>query len=179
MTTARPRAGHWDARPWPAGHPLTRLRARDVMSPDPLTVPPGATVGDALGLLRSAGVRHLPVTDQGRFLGLVDDRLLAFALLATGWRDALGQRVEEVMLHYVAQVPPDAALHRVASLLRTSRCDAVVVIDGQDLLLGIITAVDVVAAVADDSEVPDSEASDSGDAGSAGTGTRAEPAQRT
>ena len=52
------------------------------------------------------------------------------------------------MTHYVPQVAPGESLQRIAHLLSTSRCDAIVVIDAQEHLLGIITMVDVVNAVA-------------------------------
>lgn len=93
---------------------IDHLRARDVMTREVVTVDGGSSVGSALTLMRHFGVRHLPVTEHGRFLGLVDDRLVT----------------------------------RVSRLLRASRSDAVVVVDDQDRLLGLITLVDVVGAVA-------------------------------
>lgn len=128
---------------------IDRLRARDVMTRDVATVDGGSTVGDALTLMRHLGVRHLPITEHGRFLGLVDDRLVTCALLTGSDRDeALEQPVEQVMTRYVPQVGPDTKVTRVSRLLRTSRADAVVVVDGEDRLLGLITLVDVVGAVA-------------------------------
>ena len=128
---------------------IDRLRARDVMTRDVATVDGGSTVGDALTLMRHLGVRHLPITEHGRFLGLVDDRLVTRALLTGSDRDeALEQPVEQVMTRYVPQVGPDTKVTRVSRLLRTSRADAVVVVDAEDRLLGLITLVDVVGAVA-------------------------------
>lgn len=135
---------------------LVHLRAEDVMTRDVATVLTTTTVGQAMTSMRGLGVRHLPVLGEGRFLGLVDDRLVALSLLtAGGFGDALERPVTTAMTHYVPQVPPGASLQRVAHLLTTSRCDAIVVIDAQDHLLGIITLVDVVAAVAHSSaELP-------------------------
>ena len=125
------------------------LRARDVMTREVATVDGGSTVGGALTLMRQLGVRHLPITEHGRFVGLVDDRLVTRALLTGADRDeALEQPVEEVMTRYVPQVGPDAKVTRVSRLLSTSRSDAVVVVDDKDRLLGLITLVDVVGAVA-------------------------------
>lgn len=50
-------------------------------------------------------------------------------------------------MHYVPQTAPRTPMPRVANLLRHSRTDAVVV-GPADRLLGIITTVDVVTAVA-------------------------------
>lgn len=129
--------------------PLARLTANDVMTSDMATVSASTTVGEAMTLLRTLGIRHLPVLGDGRFVGIVDDRLVSFALLTGGGADdVLEQPVTTAMTHYVPQVAPGESLHRVAHLLRTSRCDAVVVIDAHEHLLGIITMVDVVSAVA-------------------------------
>ena len=128
---------------------IDRLRARDVMTRDVATVDGASTVGNALTLMRHLGVRHLPITEHGRFLGLVDDRLVTRALLTGPDRDeALEQPVEQAMTRYVPQVGPDTKVTRVSRLLRASRSDAVVVVDDQDRLLGLITLVDVVGAVA-------------------------------
>ena len=129
---------------------IESLQAGDVMTRDLATVDPASTVGQALTVMRHLGVRHLPVTDlTGCFVGLVDDRLVTRALLSGADRDrALDQPVDEVMTRYVPQVGPQTPVTRVSRLLRTSRCDAVVVVDERDHLLGLITLVDVVGAVA-------------------------------
>ncbi len=129
--------------------PPVLLRASDVMTSDVATVSPTTTVAQAMASMRTLGVRHLPVIGDGRFAGIVDDRLVALALLtAGGVHESLEQPVAVVMTHYVPQVAPGESLQRIAHLLSTSRCDAIVVIDAQEHLLGIITLVDVVNAVA-------------------------------
>jgi CBS domain-containing protein len=146
MTTTTTTASH----PASQGEsPLVGLRAHDVMTGDVATVLTTTTVGEALELMRTLNIRHLPVLGDGRFVGLVDDRMVAFSLLSTGGPDGvLEQPVSTAMTHYVPHVAPGDPLDRVAHVLRTSRCDAVVVVDAQARLLGIITMVDVVTAVA-------------------------------
>ena len=129
--------------------PQARLQAGDIMTRDVVTVLGTTTLGQAMTLLRTCSVRHLPVLVDGRFVGLVDDRLVAFALLAAGgFGEALERPVSAVMTHYVPQVAPKEPLQRVAHLLTTSGCGAIVVIDAQERLLGLITMVDVVNVVA-------------------------------
>ncbi len=134
---------------------LSRSRAGDLMTSDMATIVATTTVGEAMTLMRTLNIRHLPVLGDGKFVGIVDEKLLASALLsADGFDAALLQPVTCAMTHYVPHVGPGEALPRVAQLLRTGRCDAVVVIDGQDRLLGIITTVDVVSALAASSVSP-------------------------
>lgn len=127
---------------------LGGLVAADVMSASVVSVDTSAVLSDAIRLMRTHGVRHLPVVEDGRFLGLVDDRLVAHALLTTGAGAPEDQPISAATMHYVPQTAPTTPMPRVANLLRHSRADAVVVVDDADRLLGIITTVDVVSAVA-------------------------------
>jgi CBS domain-containing protein len=43
----------------------------DVMTPDPITVSPEHSVDECLRIMTEHRIRHLPVVDQGRLLGLV------------------------------------------------------------------------------------------------------------
>ncbi len=128
---------------------LGGLVAADLMTGPVVSVDTSALVADAIRLMRTHGVRHLPVVENGRFLGLVDDRLVAHALLSSSGQGAAeDQAVSAATMHYVPQASPTTPMPRVAKLLRHSRTDAVVVVDDADRLLGIITTVDVVSAVA-------------------------------
>lgn len=57
-------------------------RVRDVMSRDPLTVAPQATVGRTLGLMTERRVRHLPVVREGQILGVVSIGDLVWSITA-------------------------------------------------------------------------------------------------
>lgn len=142
--------------------PLADVTAADLMTQGVATLPPAATVGAAMTLMRTLGVRHVPVVAEGRFLGVVDDRLVSLALLTgPGFGHALELTLDSAMTHYVPQVGPGAGLQRVGHLLTTSRCDAVAVVDDEERLIGLITMVDVVRAVALDRDLePDSPFSD-------------------
>lgn len=139
MSSAARAEGHVQACP-------CHLHAADVMTRDIVTLGPDATVEQALAVMLDLGVRHLPIVVDGRFTGLVDDRLLALAHVADGAPD--GRSVMALMTHYVPQVAVDADLPRVARLVGDSGCDAVVVMDEAGELVGIVTATDLVRAIA-------------------------------
>lgn len=44
---------------------------QDAMTPNPETMPPGATAIEALRLMRDCGFRHIPVVDHGVLIGVV------------------------------------------------------------------------------------------------------------
>ncbi len=50
---------------------LARRTLGQEMTPDPASIGPGAAAMDALRLMNDMGVRHVPVVDQGRVVGIV------------------------------------------------------------------------------------------------------------
>jgi CBS domain-containing protein len=57
----------------PGRDPLT-TRLCDVMTPEPVTVDPERTFGHALQQMHSCGVRHMPVVEDGKPVGIVTAR---------------------------------------------------------------------------------------------------------
>jgi CBS domain-containing protein len=53
------------------GGRLTGRTAREVMSETPISIDEFATAEEAIGLMRNALIRHLPVTREERLVGLV------------------------------------------------------------------------------------------------------------
>jgi Zn-dependent protease/predicted transcriptional regulator len=120
---------------------LGGLRVRDLMTPDPVTVPAGHTIGrfmDEVAWQR----RHTtyPVLDDGHVVGL-----LAFRCLSSIPRNTWDTRsVRECMLPLdrVPQLRPDApAIDALVELSETSASRGVVLDDGR--LVGIISAADL------------------------------------
>ncbi len=62
---------------------LARAKVRDVMTPDPVTVAPEATVEEAIRLMREERVNRLPVVENRRLVGIVARQDLLAALLPT------------------------------------------------------------------------------------------------
>jgi signal-transduction protein with cAMP-binding, CBS, and nucleotidyltransferase domain len=50
---------------------LDAKMASDVMTADPISIDEFATADEAIGLMRNALIRHLPVTREGRLVGMV------------------------------------------------------------------------------------------------------------
>jgi predicted transcriptional regulator len=53
------------------GVDLLSATARDLCDPDVATVPPDMPLGDALHLMADQGLERLPVTENGRLLGVL------------------------------------------------------------------------------------------------------------
>lgn len=66
--------------------PDADLTVADVMTPDPVSVEPSAPLQRVLGRMRDAGVRRMPVVDDGQVAGIVtfDDLVVHLAGSVTG-----------------------------------------------------------------------------------------------
>ena len=140
------------------------MQAQDVMTPNPTTVPPHASVAEAWDLMRQHAVRHMPVVDRGALIGMLSDRDLAhfdMARLLTaegaeGLRRELGTPVVKIMSADVVAVNPDAELGEIVDLLVENRIGAVAVVRPETQeLVGIVSYIDVLEAVRDLLEVAD------------------------
>src|SRR5512145_2325928 len=101
------------------------MKARDVMTPNPITVTPEATLAEVWDLMREADIRHVPVTREGILVGMLSDRDLASLdvgrVLSTEGADALrrtlGTPVVAAMSSDVISVEPEADLADVIDLM--------------------------------------------------------------
>lgn len=119
------------------------------MTPEPVRLRVDSTLGEALGLLALADVRHLPVVEDGRVVGMLSERdVLGVVAPPEGDEHptGLGRRVEEFMSRDVFSVAPDASVRTVIDEMLSRRIGAVLVIEN-DELLGIVSYVDVLEAL--------------------------------
>ena len=138
------------------------MRVQDVMSSNPVTVAPDASVAEVWDLMREHAIRHIPVLDRGALVGMLSDRDLAhFDIVrlldaegADALRRALATPVAKVMSSDVVDVSPDAELGEVVDLLVDNRIGAVPVVrpESQELI-GIVSYIDVLEGIRDLLEV--------------------------
>jgi acetoin utilization protein AcuB len=132
--------------------------ARDLMTPNPLTVTPQASIAEAWDVMRELAVRHVPVVEDGALVGMLSDRDLSQVDIAQVLRvegaDALREELEtpiaEVMTSDVISVEPETEVGEVISLLLEHKIGAVPVVEPETReVLGIISYVDVLRALQD------------------------------
>lgn len=59
----------------------SQRRVREIMSPDVLTVRPDQTSSECMALMADRHLRHLPVVDGGRLVGMISIRDLMYELV--------------------------------------------------------------------------------------------------
>ena len=135
---------------WPQPLPVREWMRRPVA-----TMRSDALVSAAMRLMRSNGVRHLPVTDAGgRLIGIVTDRDLRQVVFSPVLQ-ALGGEAErtlgdmtvgEAMTWGVLSVRPTTDLREAARLMYERKVGAVPVVE-DDRVVGILTETDMLQAL--------------------------------
>ena len=134
------------------------MTARDLMTPNPMTVTPEATIAEVWDLMRDLEIRHVPVVQGGALVGMLSDRDLAHVdiarMLAVDGADAVRQELTtpiiRVMNADVIFVEPEAELDEVVDLLVENKVGALPVMrpDTREVV-GIVSYIDVLRAFQD------------------------------
>ena len=138
------------------------LLVRDWMTGKLVTLPPEASVAEALTLCRERRIRHIPILESGHLVGVVSDRDLRDASPALGdpqRASALQEiRVRDVMSREVITADPEDSIENVAQEMYEHKIQSLpvvtegpVVAEGsavaEEELLGIVTSSDVMRAL--------------------------------
>ena len=138
------------------------LLVRDWMTRKLVTLSPEASVGEALTLCRERRIRHIPILEEGRLVGIVSDRDLRDASPALGDAERASAlqkiRVGDVMTREVSTADPQDSIENVAQEMYELKigslpvvAEAPVVDEGlavaEEELLGIVTSSDVMRAL--------------------------------
>jgi len=121
---------------------MAKLRIKDVMTPAPYRIEPEAHVISAKKMMAAHKIRHLPVVDGKRLLGIVSERDLALAASSCRGRNFDNEtRIIELCLFKPFAVDESAFVHEVAARMGRAKIGSALVLrDGE--LVGIFTAID-------------------------------------
>jgi acetoin utilization protein AcuB len=116
------------------------------MTREVATLGPQASAAEALGRCREHGIRHLPVVEDGRLVGLVSDRDLRDVSPPRGTSDAENTlswvRLVDIMTRGVETAHPLDTIEHAAHRMHVGRIGCLpVVADGE--LAGIVTSSDM------------------------------------
>lgn len=141
--SARPRPAAWPGNGVPYREPP---RVSQYMTRIPYTIQADATLKTAMDRMAEYGVRHLPVTDKGRIVGMLSDRDLK---LVHGLESITPEELLVIdACHGPAYVvTPETPLHIVARKMARTHYGSAVVAEG-GRLIGIFTTVDACRALA-------------------------------
>ena len=131
------------------------MKIKDWITREIVTIGPEASVKEAFMLLKSMGIRHLPVVKEGTLKGIVTDRDLRRPKLSDVFKswDQLYRindeiQVEDIMASPAVTISEDATIQEAAEIMAKNRIGALPVTDKKGKLDGIITESDILRAFA-------------------------------
>jgi acetoin utilization protein AcuB len=124
---------------------MSRHTIRPFMTPAPHTISTRQTLAEAHQAMRDRGVRHLPVVEEGRLVGVVSQRDL-YLLETLRGVDVGRELVEEAMSDEPFVVAPDASLEEVAEAMANRKHGSALVVE-HSAVVGIFTSTDALRAL--------------------------------
>lgn len=140
------------------------------MSRSVITVDPDTDVGEIARLIWENGISSVPVTEQGRVVGMVTDYDLIsrqteydgpiylpfidvyFQVPGTGdpdqLRRILATTARELMSYPVVTVHPEDSVQDAATIMFERRINAIPVVDKDERVVGIISRADILQMIA-------------------------------
>ncbi len=123
------------------------------MKRDPVTISPEDSFRHGMTLIRQKGIRHLPVVEGSRLVGIVTDRDIRQASPSPATSLEIHElhyllekvKIREIMTKKVYTVTPTTPIEEAARLMLQHRIGGLPVLEGERLV-GIITETDILSA---------------------------------
>jgi IMP dehydrogenase len=104
---------------------------------DPITIPPHAPISDAMDLMEKYRISGVPVTEEGRLIGIITNRDLRF-------ETKFGKKVSEVMTgKKLVTAKEGTTLEKAQDILHKYKIEKLPIVDDQNVLKGLITIKDI------------------------------------
>jgi CBS domain-containing protein len=121
---------------------------QELMTKKPLTLAPTDDVAMARALMQHGGIRHVPVVDGGRLVGLITRQSLIRAETQHGPASA-ALPVSDYMTSQVQTARVGMPVRKAARLMLQHKLGCLPVLDDTGALVGILTESDLVRLAAD------------------------------
>lgn len=127
------------------------MLVKEWMSTTVISIDPGSPISEAIRLLNEHHISMLPVIREGKLVGILTDKdLKPFNCSITKdegclWGPLLSSRirVEDIMERAPVTVPVDFMIEETADVLLKNKVPAVVVVDEQKKIVGVVTQTDI------------------------------------
>jgi CBS domain-containing protein len=116
------------------------MQAKQAIRKAMVTIPSGASIGDAADLMNRAVVGALVVVDGDRSVGIVTDRDLVVRAMVK--RIPLDARIDSVMTTHLITFPADADLHDALKIFSSHAIRRLPLVEGERVV-GMLTLDDL------------------------------------
>ncbi len=113
-----------------------------------LTIGPEATLEEAYAFLLQKGIRHLPVVEEGRLVGILTDRDIRLATSALNPKGPCpgSTPVREAMTKEVVTADPLDPVEEAARVMRVRKIGCLPVVE-DEVVVGMVTGIDLLDAL--------------------------------
>ncbi len=112
-------------------------RSESGMIVDPITLPPDASVGEALSVMEKYSISGIPIVLKGKLIGILTNRDLRFM-------EDINQPVSEVMTkENLITAREGIDIEKAKNLLHKHRIEKLPIVDSEGMLKGMITVKDI------------------------------------
>lgn len=115
--------------------------AEEIMTPNPRTCSPFSSVLEAVMIFRDADCGVVPITEEGRPIGILTDRDVALAL--ADYPDLGSRPVSDIMTKNLVTVLPNETLEALKGRFGDAGVRRLLVVDAEGQLQGIIAWADL------------------------------------
>lgn len=119
------------------------MKVGEWMERELVTIDRNTTIQEAISLMKKHSIRHLPVIEEGRLVGLVTEGDMRQVFVAS-LIEELG--IDDVMIKDPFTVKVDTEIDDAARVIYYNKIGGLPVVDEGQGLLGIITVADIMAA---------------------------------
>jgi CBS domain-containing protein len=120
------------------------MLVKEIMITDVKTTMPNSTVQEAAKKMSDYSIGCLIVVDKGKLSGIVTERDMIRKLMAKG-KSPSKTPIKSIMTKDVIMIAPDTDIEEASEVMIDKRIKKLPVLE-KDNLIGIITAMDIVAA---------------------------------
>jgi IMP dehydrogenase len=116
-------------------------RSESGMIVDPITLPPDLPIGEALLVMKKFSISGIPITENGRLVGIITNRDLRF-------HKESNLLIRDVMTkNNLITAPEGTDLETAQELLHKNRIEKLLIIDNEYRLKGMITVKDIMKKI--------------------------------
>ena len=131
------------------------MQAKDIMTANPCCCSLNDSVQDVARTMRDHDCGAVPVTDNGRLVGIVTDRDLTVRVLAAGLDHE--SRIADVISREPSTCSPDSDLTEVERVMSDQQVRRIPIVDADRQCVGIVSQADLARASFDGRRISEHE----------------------
>ena len=124
------------------------LKVREIMSPNPLTIPADATVMQAAKAMEKHDSSCVFVKSKGKIIGIITERDITRRVVGKG-ASPKTTKVKSVMTSQIVVTPPDTSIEEALEVMTTNKLRRPPVVDKKGDMVGLVSTADIAKALAE------------------------------